>query len=845
MLKTISQFIHSFRWWITGCAVVAVAALITALIVIETVDVPMTPSIADNTDVELFSDESQSNSLSRERQIADDALIIQRSKTNAGKNFDFLADQTRSVTVHLYHSENPKPSNSVTVQGLKNFYGIPFTMYNRLNGDSLVRLVYDAQSQELQLVIPEKQFSVNGNAITTQHSFIASLGNIPVGSIVKLKGLTFLADESLNADFKLEDFETNEMEINTPVRYNVFDPDVSSFENGMWTDKAGDCSDSLSGEPIIELASSTDATAGQSALNVFSANHYACTSKTFPFEMNSENLYRFSFDYKNIQGDRVQYYYKLRGEKYTDQEGYAFSENFRAPDHKWQAFSTIIDPAVVRENFLTSEYDPRTETGGFDSETFVGDGVQSFFVGDPLKEVKYIDVFFYAPSNGSAIIENLYDNVRLAQYSLTEKRTLDLCWLVGTTAVQAADITLQPGKNTVEVVTNDVNLLDDAASFENGMWTSEAGDCSNSLPGDPLIDLEYSNDASDGNTAAKLSSQNHFACTSKTFSVAFSSQKLYILTFDYKNVKGGKAQFYYHLRSSEKQNAHSETIETKDNEWHSFETVIDPQIDGAKYIDIFLYAPSDGKQEITNLYDNVRLTEWLPKDIDSYYLYAEQKVDETPKLAAVEWKPISRWKNRVVLHGVKDSFLFSYPEEFDERWKAYVLETPTPSCISPFVKGRYVCGVPADYSVPEREKNRQADKEELKDMMSKGLISGFNGKFVTKNFDGSIRNDNLSSGWFGETLSNPTIPSELHYQVNNYGNAWWVDVAELCERQGVCRKNGDGTWEIELIVEHAFNRWFYLGLLVSGATLLGCLGYLGYDFMKRRKNNADQASNAP
>ena len=36
------------------------------------------------------------------------------------------------------------------------------------------------------------------------------------------------------------------------------------------------------------------------------------------------------------------------------------------------------------------------------------------------------------------------------------------------------------------------------------------------------------------------------------------------------------------------------------------------------------------------------------------------------------------------------------------------------------------------------------------------------------------------------------------------------------------------------VIEFFPQRWFYLGLLISGTTLLACLGYLGYDFFRRR-----------
>jgi len=44
----------------------------------------------------------------------------------------------------------------------------------------------------------------------------------------------------------------------------------------------------------------------------------------------------------------------------------------------------------------------------------------------------------------------------------------------------------------------------------------------------------------------------------------------------------------------------------------------------------------------------------------------------------------------------------------------------------------------------------------------------------------------------------------------------------------------DGAENYELIVEFWPQRLFYIGLFISGLTLVGCLGYLGYETIKKR-----------
>jgi hypothetical protein len=47
---------------------------------------------------------------------------------------------------------------------------------------------------------------------------------------------------------------------------------------------------------------------------------------------------------------------------------------------------------------------------------------------------------------------------------------------------------------------------------------------------------------------------------------------------------------------------------------------------------------------------------------------------------------------------------------------------------------------------------------------------------------------------------------------------------------------------MEMTIEFFPQRWFYFGLLISSTTLLGCVGYLGYGFVKRRRQKIAKSS---
>jgi len=50
----------------------------------------------------------------------------------------------------------------------------------------------------------------------------------------------------------------------------------------------------------------------------------------------------------------------------------------------------------------------------------------------------------------------------------------------------------------------------------------------------------------------------------------------------------------------------------------------------------------------------------------------------------------------------------------------------------------------------------------------------------------------------------------------------------------------NGSYDFEMVVEFWPQRLFYVGLFISGITLLCCVGYLGYDWRKRRKITSDK-----
>jgi len=84
---------------------------------------------------------------------------------------------------------------------------------------------------------------------------------------------------------------------------------------------------------------------------------------------------------------------------------------------------------------------------------------------------------------------------------------------------------------------------------------------------------------------------------------------------------------------------------------------------------------------------------------------------------------------------------------------------------------------------------------------------------------------NFLAAWF-ETIKMSEIPARSHLMVNGWANAWTINVDEVCQPEGICLTNQDGSKDFNLIIEFHPQRYFYLGALVTLFTLILSLSYI-------------------
>jgi hypothetical protein len=90
------------------------------------------------------------------------------------------------------------------------------------------------------------------------------------------------------------------------------------------------------------------------------------------------------------------------------------------------------------------------------------------------------------------------------------------------------------------------------------------------------------------------------------------------------------------------------------------------------------------------------------------------------------------------------------------------------------------------------------------------------------------------------------VGNDKHFKYMTFLNGWYVDPTELCASvqsdaldtlgtQDGCTLNPDGSYDIEMVIEFTPQRYFYLGLLISGTTFIALISYLGYDWYRRKR----------
>ena len=91
--------------------------------------------------------------------------------------------------------------------------------------------------------------------------------------------------------------------------------------------------------------------------------------------------------------------------------------------------------------------------------------------------------------------------------------------------------------------------------------------------------------------------------------------------------------------------------------------------------------------------------------------------------------------------------------------------------------------------------------------------------------------------WYDAFGANYFLPDAFHSESDATLNSFLIDPRYIRQNlpASAYKVNPDGSLDMDLTPYFKPQSYFYAGAIVSGATLLACLGYLGWDLTRRRK----------
>lgn len=220
----------------------------------------------------------------------------------------------------------------------------------------------------------------------------------------------------------------------------------------------------------------------------------------------------------------------------------------------------------------------------------------------------------------------------------------------------------------------------------------------------------------------------------------------------------------------------------------------------------------------------------------------------------VEYKKVNSTKYQIIIHHVKNDFPLVFSQTFNTGWKLFASDTQVSD-------KKILTGLLRNYKILSGEDD-QATKTEVEEYINAGVIStlgdlqakerilendhgettekeSYKIGFVSRNNYGTIQNENLSDGLIWENWAKKEIDAN-HFIANGYANGWLVNPDSICQRH-YCLENSDGSVDLTLTLEFAPQKSFYIGLGISGITLLLLVVTLFIGILKgfRTKHEAD------
>lgn len=308
-------------------------------------------------------------------------------------------------------------------------------------------------------------------------------------------------------------------------------------------------------------------------------------------------------------------------------------------------------------------------------------------------------------------------------------------------------------------------------SFENGLWQDTVGDC-NKYDEGPILAMSLNKEfKTDRGQSLQLEAMRHVACTSTGANInttASASTSRSYLLSFDYQSPNANYARYYLAFNDKKNTVIKENLPIKDDNWNTFSRTFKIP-EGATGVSLYVYADSIEDGK-TNIINR----------------YDNFKLIEIPDLSGIY-------------------YLVDKPDLVTREPSLVTFDS-----INPAKKLVHIKSVTAPFFLA----------------MSEGYHSAWQLQFNNDKVRG------LLNSWV-PFVEPDKIPEENHYKLNDFLNVWYIDTGVYCvQNTTLCTVNADGSYDMEMVIEFFPQRWFYLGILISGIALFGCFGYMIYTSLK-------------
>jgi len=335
------------------------------------------------------------------------------------QNSDLLKTIKSQNQYNLFENKNDK-INKIILTGAGNY-----DLYKKITLNSIINIKYLADKEKIIMeTFPVSGIAINDLNINEEPRIYNEIDG-QLGNLLQLNDKFISINKAFSLQLKLADIP-DQIKLYLVSRFanGSIELENNSFENGLWADKVFDCSMDMPGEPQQSMKLSKDAADGEKSLELSTANHIACTSKSFLVKMSKNKTYMFSFDFKRAKSGLGKYYLVLSGQK----EDYEFSDLIAGVDGAWINNQVIIKPS---------------------------------------EDINKMTLFFYALADtGEAI--NRFDNIKMGEVELKEDKIYNISKnnFLETFIIQ--NINLNKGENIIKYesgLQNKETLPEDALNY--------------------------------------------------------------------------------------------------------------------------------------------------------------------------------------------------------------------------------------------------------------------------------------------------------------------------------------------------------------------------------------------